>query len=40
MAAVQDEYVLKVDGFCPVCEQAATFASKDEWLRDHYLCLS
>ena len=34
------DYVLKVDGFCPVCEQAATFASKDEWLRDHFLCQS
>ena len=34
------DYVLKVDGFCPVCEQAATFASKDDWLRDHFLCQS
>lgn len=36
----KDGYVLKVDGFCPVCEQASTFAAKDEWLRDHYLCLN
>ncbi len=40
MAAVQGEYVLKVDGFCPVCEQDSTFAAKDPWLRDHYLCLN
>lgn len=33
------EYVLKVEGWCPVCEQPATFAAKDEWLRDHFLCL-
>jgi len=36
----KDGYVLRVEGFCPVCEQASTFASKDEWLRDHYLCLN
>jgi SAM-dependent methyltransferase len=34
------EYVLKVDGFCPVCEQQSTFAAQDPWLRDHFLCLS
>ena len=34
------EYVLEVEGRCPVCEQPATFASKDAWLRDHFLCLS
>lgn len=34
------DYVLRVEGHCPVCEQAATFAAKDEWLRDHFLCLS
>lgn len=34
------EYVLQVEGHCPVCEQPATFASKDAWLRDHFLCLT
>jgi hypothetical protein len=38
--APDSEYVLRVDGFCPVCEQAATFGAKDPWLRDHFLCLS
>jgi len=35
-----DGYVLRTEGVCPVCEQAATFAAKDRWLRDHYLCLN
>ncbi len=35
-----DGYVLRTEGVCPVCEQAATFAAKDPWLRDHYLCLN
>lgn len=45
----KDGYVLKVEGFCPVCEQASTFRAHsptaafgpgDPWLRDHFLCLS
>jgi SAM-dependent methyltransferase len=31
---------LKVDGFCPICEQNVEFSSKYEWLRDHFLCLN
>ena len=34
------DFVLKVDGFCPVCEQQTTFGAKDAWLRDHFLCLN
>ena len=34
------DYVLKTDGFCPVCEQQTTFAAKDPWLRDYFLCLA
>ena len=30
--------VLSVDGTCPICEQAVTFSSKNEWLRDHFFC--
>ncbi|WP_082532176.1 MULTISPECIES: class I SAM-dependent methyltransferase [unclassified Phenylobacterium] len=33
-------FLLEVDGFCPVCEQQTTFRSRDEWLRDHFLCQS
>ena len=40
MTTAQGDYVLKVDGFCPVCEQDSTFAAKDPWLRDHFLCLN
>lgn len=31
-------YHLEVEGRCPVCEQDATFISRDPWLRDHFLC--
>ena len=40
MTSPGDDYVLKVEGFCPVCEQESTFAAKDPWLRDHFLCLN
>lgn len=30
--------VLSSRGRCPVCRQAVTFASREVWLRDHYLC--
>lgn len=30
--------VLQADGFCPVCEREATFASTEHWLRDGFLC--
>ena len=30
--------VLRVEGFCPVCEQDAVFASKEHWLRDGFVC--
>ena len=30
--------VLTNDGYCPICEQAATFVARDPWLRDHYKC--
>ena len=32
------DYLLEVQGVCPVCEQAVTFTARDEWLRDHFLC--
>lgn len=32
------DFLFQVDGFCPVCELPATFAAKDPWLRDHFLC--
>lgn len=40
MSEALGSYVLRADGFCPVCEQDSTFAAKDPWLRDHFLCLS
>ena len=32
------DFLFQVDGFCPVCELPATFAARDPWLRDHFLC--
>jgi len=32
------QYLLEVEGHCPICEAPATFAAKDAWLRDHFLC--
>lgn len=32
------DYLLEVQGVCPVCERAVTFTARDEWLRDHFLC--
>jgi len=29
---------LKVEGYCPICEQKVLFSSQSEWLRDHFLC--
>jgi len=29
---------LEVVGYCPICERDVTFCSKQEWLRDHFLC--
>lgn len=29
---------LRVSGFCPICECQVTFKSKQEWLRDHFIC--
>jgi nitrogen regulatory protein PII len=29
---------LQRKGWCPICEKAVTFSSREEWLRDHYLC--
>ncbi len=29
---------LQRTGWCPICENEATFTSNHEWLRDHYLC--
>ena len=29
---------MKNDGYCPICEQNATFVARDPWLRDHYRC--
>jgi SAM-dependent methyltransferase len=26
-------------GYCPICKQPALFASRQDWLRDHYRCL-
>ncbi|WP_312166957.1 class I SAM-dependent methyltransferase [Phenylobacterium sp.] len=34
------DFRLQVDGFCPVCEQQASFLATDPWLRDHFLCQS
>jgi hypothetical protein len=27
-----------VSGFCNICDRESTFASKYEWLRDHFKC--
>ena len=29
---------LKVNGFCPICEELVVFSSEYDWLRDHFLC--
>ena len=29
---------LKIEGFCPICEKEVIFRSKDDWLRDHFVC--
>ena len=30
--------VMKSSGYCPTCDQQADFISKEDWLRDHFLC--
>ena len=27
-------------GYCPICETEVKFLAKQEWLRDHYLCMN
>jgi len=29
---------LRSSGHCPICDQDSIFVSRDEWLRDHFLC--
>ena len=29
---------IEVDGFCPTCEKNVAFRSKNDWLRDFFLC--
>ncbi len=29
---------IKVKGFCPICEKNVVFKSKNEWLRDFFIC--
>jgi SAM-dependent methyltransferase len=29
---------LENTGYCPICSSEATFSSKYDWLRDHYIC--
>ncbi len=35
-----DEYLLTIEGFCPICEAPATFVSTERWLRDGLTCQS
>lgn len=37
-SSTSENYVLEVKGRCPICEQDVIFRSKEEWLRDHFLC--
>jgi len=30
--------ILRVKGFCPICEKNVVFSSTETWLRDHFLC--
>lgn len=29
---------LKIEGFCPICDEKVIFRSKYDWLRDHFTC--
>lgn len=34
----EEQYLLEVDGYCPICEHAAHFVAKDKWLRGALVC--
>jgi hypothetical protein len=35
---VKSTYLLEISGFCPICEDSATFVADDPWLRDSLRC--
>ena len=35
---LKKKYIMDNLGICPICETEVRFLSKNEWLRDHYLC--
>jgi len=35
---LKSKFELKSEGVCPICEKPVEFVSKNEWLRDHFLC--
>lgn len=38
MTAEKEDYLLELEGFCPICEVNVTFRSENEWLRDFFGC--
>ena len=30
--------IFRHEGYCPICENSATFSAKQEWFRDHLIC--
>jgi hypothetical protein len=37
-ASVPPGFVLRHEGWCPICERPTTFSATEAWLRDHYVC--
>jgi len=35
-----ENYYIKHNGYCPICEKNVLFTSKHFWLRDHFICPS
>jgi len=35
---IPPNFLLKQNGFCPICNQDTVFISKHTWLRDHFIC--
>ena len=34
----EEPYLVEIQGYCPICEHAATFVAKDKWLRGALVC--